>query len=85
MPLLVTALDLQAGALTVRHGKGDKRRTIPLPKQTVETLRQWLTQQRAWLKPGWSSAPVTEASRDERRVRRSDSQIADALLEKTAY
>lgn len=49
MPLLVTDLDLQAGALTVRHGKGDKRRTIPLPKQTVEALRQWLIQRRAWL------------------------------------
>jgi len=65
MPLLVSDLDLQAATVTIRHGKGDKRRTIPLPKQTVEALRHWLAQRRLWLDTWPDQRPDSE-ERDPR-------------------
>ncbi|MTD43834.1 tyrosine-type recombinase/integrase [Conexibacter sp. W3-3-2] len=35
-------LDLDAGTLLVRHGKGDQRRAVGLDAQTVAELRAWL-------------------------------------------
>lgn len=66
MPLKVTDLDLSAGTLTVRRGKGNKGRTIPLPQQTVVLLRHWLEARRVWL-GSRRSGPDTErgAARDK--------------------
>ena len=49
MALDVTDIDLSAGALMVRHGKGDKARSIPLPGQVVDAVRHWLRARREWL------------------------------------
>lgn len=49
MPLELTDLNLADGLLTIRHGKGNKSRTIPLPTQTVEALVEWLQFRREWL------------------------------------
>ena len=49
-------LDLEAGTLRVRHGKGDKSRTVCLDEQTAALLQRWLDRRRR-LSPG-ARAPV---------------------------
>ena len=49
-------LDLQAGTLRVRHGKGDKSRTVGVDEQTAALLARWLDRRRA-LAPG-ARAPM---------------------------
>jgi site-specific recombinase XerD len=49
-------LDLQAGSLRVRHGKGDKSRTVGVDEQTAALLARWLDSRRR-LSPG-ARAPV---------------------------
>jgi site-specific recombinase XerD len=40
--LQMTDIDLKAGTLLVRHGKGEKSRRLPLNDQAREILDQWL-------------------------------------------
>lgn len=49
-------LDLQAGTLRIRHGKGDKSRTVGLDEQTSALIARWLDRRHA-LSPG-ARAPV---------------------------
>ena len=49
-------VDLQAGSLRVRHGKGDKSRTVGVDEQTSALLARWLDRRRK-LSPG-ARAPV---------------------------
>jgi len=49
-------VDLQAGTLRVRHGKGDKSRTVGVDEQTAALLVRWLDRRRK-LSPG-ARAPV---------------------------
>ena len=49
-------LDLEAGTLRIRHGKGDKSRTVGLDEQTAALLARWLDRRRG-LGPG-TRAPV---------------------------
>jgi site-specific recombinase XerD len=49
-------IDLQAGTLRVRHGKGDKSRTVGVDEQTAALLARWLDRRRG-LGPG-ARAPV---------------------------
>ncbi|MFZ0091888.1 MAG: tyrosine-type recombinase/integrase [Solirubrobacteraceae bacterium] len=49
-------IDLEAGTLRVRHGKGDKSRTVGLDEQTAALLARWLDRRRR-LGPG-ARAPV---------------------------
>lgn len=49
MPLRVSDVDFTNGSLTIRHGKGDKARLIPLPDQTLAALRERLEVRRQWL------------------------------------
>lgn len=49
-------VDLEAGTVRVRHGKGDKSRTVGLDEQTTALLARWLDRRRA-LGPG-SRAPI---------------------------
>jgi site-specific recombinase XerD len=49
-------VDLEAGTIRVRHGKGDKSRTVGLDEQTGALLARWLDRRRQ-LGPG-SRAPV---------------------------
>ncbi len=49
-------VDLQAGSLRVRHGKGDKSRTVGIDEQTSALLARWLDRRRK-LGPG-ARAPV---------------------------
>ncbi len=49
-------LDLEAGSLRVRHGKGDKSRTVGIDEQTSALLARWLDRRRR-LSPG-ARAPV---------------------------
>src|SRR5450631_2379935 len=49
-------VDLQAGTLRVRHGKGDKSRTVGVDEQTAAMLARWLDR-RQRLGPG-ARAPV---------------------------
>jgi site-specific recombinase XerD len=49
-------VDLQAGTVRVRHGKGDKSRTVGLDEQTAALLARWLDRRRQ-LGPG-SRAPI---------------------------
>ncbi len=44
-------LDLEAGTLRVRHGKGDKSRTVGVDEQTAALLARWLDRRRR-LSPG---------------------------------
>jgi integrase len=39
--LLWSDVNFDRGVLTVRHGKGDKAREIPVPDGTLERLREW--------------------------------------------
>ena len=49
-------VDLEAGTLRVRHGKGDKSRTLGIDEQTAALLARWLDRRRA-LSPG-ARAPI---------------------------
>jgi len=49
-------VDLQAGTLRVRHGKGDKSRTVGVDEQTAALLARWLDRRRK-LGPG-ARAPI---------------------------
>jgi len=49
-------VDLEAGTLRVRHGKGDKSRTVGVDEQTSALLARWLDRRRR-LGPG-ARAPV---------------------------
>ncbi len=49
-------VDLVAGTLRVRHGKGDKSRTVGLDEQSAALIGRWLDHRRA-LRPG-ARAPV---------------------------
>jgi len=49
-------VDLEAGSLRVRHGKGDKSRTVGVDEQTGALLARWLDRRRK-LSPG-ARAPV---------------------------
>jgi site-specific recombinase XerD len=49
LPLRVSDVDLDAGILLIRKGKGNKSRAIPLPKQTIDALAHWLEVRRKWL------------------------------------
>jgi site-specific recombinase XerD len=49
-------LDLQEGTLRIRHGKGDRSRTVGLDEQTGALLARWLDRREA-LSPG-ARAPV---------------------------
>ena len=49
-------VDLEAGTLRVRHGKGDKSRTVGLDEQTSALLARWLDRRRR-LGPG-ARSPV---------------------------
>ena len=49
-------VDLEAGSLRVRHGKGDKSRTVGVDEQTSALLARWLDRRRK-LSPG-ARAPV---------------------------
>ncbi len=49
-------VDLDAGTLRVRHGKGDKSRTVGVDEQTTALLARWLDRRRK-LSPG-SRAPI---------------------------
>lgn len=44
-------VDLRAGTLRVRHGKGDKSRTVGVDEQTSALLARWLDRRRK-LSPG---------------------------------
>jgi site-specific recombinase XerD len=44
-------VDLEAGSLRVRHGKGDKSRTVGIDEQTTALLARWLDRRRR-LGPG---------------------------------
>jgi len=49
-------VDLQAGSLRVRHGKGDRSRTVGVDEQTAAMLARWIDRRRK-LSPG-ARAPV---------------------------
>jgi len=49
-------LDLEAGSLRVRHGKGDRSRTVGVDEQTSALLARWLDRRRK-LGPG-ARAPI---------------------------
>jgi len=49
-------VDLQAGTLRVRHGKGDRSRTVGVDEQTAAMLARWLDRRRR-LGPG-ARAPI---------------------------
>lgn len=44
-------LDLEAGTIRVRHGKGDKSRTVGVDEQTAAMLARWIDRRRS-LSPG---------------------------------
>jgi len=49
-------VDLEAGTVRVRHGKGDKSRTVGIDEQTAALLARWLDRRRQ-LSPG-ARAPI---------------------------
>jgi len=49
-------VDLQAGTVRVRHGKGDRSRTVGLDEQTTAMLARWIDRRRK-LGPG-ARAPI---------------------------
>ncbi len=49
-------VDLQAGTVRVRHGKGDRSRTVGLDEQTTALLARWLDRRKK-LSPG-ARAPI---------------------------
>lgn len=50
--LAVEDIDLSRGVCTVRHGKGDKDRAVPIPAKLLPELRAWIGErQTGWLFP----------------------------------
>src|ERR1700729_1127959 len=56
LALELRGLDFEAGTIRVRHGKGDKSRTVGLDEQTAALLARWLDRRRD-LSPG-ARAPI---------------------------
>lgn len=48
--LIWSDINFDRGVLTVRHGKGDKAREIPVPDATLDKLREWQMKQPAGYK-----------------------------------
>lgn len=48
--LIWTDINFDRGVLTVRHGKGDKVREVPVPDATLDKLRDWQMKQPAGYK-----------------------------------
>ncbi len=50
--LRVEDLDLDGGTCTVRHGKGDRDRALPIPARLLPELRSWIgTRRDGWVFP----------------------------------
>ncbi len=75
-------VDLVAATLRVRHGKGDKSRTVGLDEQTAALIARWLDHRRA-LRPGArapalctvAGATIKTGHAGERHPRRARSTI----------
>ena len=51
--LEVTDIDMVGAVLSIRHGKGDKDRNVPIGKKLLWVLAEWIGERKAgWLFPG---------------------------------
>lgn len=76
LSLRVTDVDLAQRVLTVRHGKGDKRRRVLMPAECVQTLSEWIAE-RDRMKPRHNHLWAITISR--RAGNHTLRQILDAL------
>ncbi|NJM54901.1 MAG: tyrosine-type recombinase/integrase [Verrucomicrobiae bacterium] len=59
LSLAVADLDFAQGLVTIRHGKGDKPRVVPLGAGVVQWLREYIDKARPWLAANVTDAPQT--------------------------
>jgi site-specific recombinase XerD len=84
----VAALDItdvrltqRTGELVVRHGKGDRRRVVPLSRSVRSALREWRTDRTKHLsKPDIHSGPLWLSRTGQRLSVRSISKLVTAVL-----
>ena len=70
----ISDLDMKAGVLRVRRGKGGKDRLAPFGRPAAEAVEAWLDSRGAWFKPDLSGAALFLGRRggriNDRQVRR---------------
>lgn len=71
-------IDLQAGTITVLHGKGDRRRTVGIDPQAAAVIEQWIFRRRA-LGIGPASPLFCTISRPRPGRRMHDSCVRETL------
>src|SRR4051812_41998860 len=86
----VAALDMtdvrltqRTGELVVRHGKGDRRRVVPLTRSVRSALRDWQTDRtrtRHPSKPAADSGPLWLSRSGQRLSVRSISKLVSEVL-----
>ena len=70
----VADVDLTAGALMVRHGKGNKARAVPLHPEAVEVLRTWLAAR------GAGGGPLFVNTNGDGKGKRAGGRLSDQVI-----
>jgi site-specific recombinase XerD len=74
-------LTQRTGELVIRHGKGDRRRVVPLNRPARAALREWLADRAGHhSKPSIASGPVWISRTGEQLSVRSISKIVTAVM-----
>jgi len=74
-------LTQRTGELIIRHGKGDRRRIVPLNRPARAALREWLADRAAHhSRPKTSSGPLWISRTGEQLSVRSLSKIVTAVM-----
>src|SRR6201991_4308031 len=74
-------LTQRTGELVIRHGKGDRRRVVPLSRPARAALREWLADRAGHhSKPSIASGPVWISRTGEQLSVRSISTIVTAVM-----
>jgi site-specific recombinase XerD len=74
-------LTQRTGELVIRHGKGDRRRVVPLSRPARAALREWLADRAGHhSKPSIASGPVWISRTGEQLSVRSISKIVTAVM-----
>lgn len=67
-------IDLEAGAILVQHGKGNKARAVPLHPEAVEVLRAWIAAR------GGGGGPLFVNTNGDGKGKRPGGRLSDQVI-----